>query len=283
MKAFLIAIVFGIVAVILGWLSYGGLSHKPIGIFLIEESPAELDAFQINLFLSGDRGQMKPIELTATQTQQLREAFDQKNMGQIREIGETFNAGSIIVGVQAPLGNWPWFMGGGFRGMEAAGTSSVFDNLTLWDKLYLALATRPPLGLPVGGVPVPTRNAPDSDLIATPAPAATVSSTGVRIKILNGCGITNAADWAAGRMKGPGVVITAVTNADGFHYVKTQVSSSVGEPVALTDALDRLGLGSDRVTEMTEAQGDADVVVIVGRDYLSLRGKKRVRNLNGKK
>ncbi|MGH7738762.1 MAG: LytR C-terminal domain-containing protein [bacterium] len=280
MKAFLIAIVLGAVAVILGWLSYGGLSQKPIGVFLLEESPAELDAFQINLFLSGDRGQMKQIALTPAQTQQLREAFDQKDLSQIREIDEALNGGNIIVGVQAPLGNWPWFMGGGLSGMRNAGTSTVFDNLSLWDKLYLALVTRAPLGLAVGGVPVATRNVSDAVSGVTPVPLAAVQPAGVRIKILNGCGITNAADWAAGRMKGPGIVITAVTNADGFHYAKTLVSSSVGEPVALADALNRLGLGSDRVTEMTEAQGDADVVVIVGRDYLSLRGKKRVRNLN---
>ncbi|HVM32404.1 MAG TPA: LytR C-terminal domain-containing protein, partial [bacterium] len=103
-----------------------------------------------------------------------------------------------------------------------------------------------------------------------------------RVKILNGCGITNAADWAAGRLKGPGVSITAVGNADGFNYPKTLIQSSIGTPVALEEAVERLGLRPDQVESLAAAE-DADVVVIVGRDYLNLRGKKRERTHSGKK
>lgn len=87
----------------------------------------------------------------------------------------------------------------------------------------------------------------------------------------------------AGRLKGPGIVISEVTNADQFHYRKTLIQSSIGVPVALEEALERLGVSQADVDVTGASEADADVVVTVGKDYLNLRGKARERSHNGKK
>jgi hypothetical protein len=285
MKSLFLWAVLGPLFFALAWMSYRGLSQKPVPIFLLEESADEMDAFRVDLFLSGSLGRMEPIALSVSQARQLREAFDQKDLSQIKPISQSLNAGSLIVGVSSPLENWPWFLGGGWAGWTGSENNTAFDNLTLADKIYLSLAATAPNGLPLAGVPAPTQNQTGVPSNLTPVPVVTPLTPGavVRVKILNGCGIKNAADWAASRLKGPGIVISAVANADQFHYPKTLVQSSIGVPVALEEALERLGLSADQVEEMTSAQGDADVVVTVGRDYLNLRGKKRDRTHNGKK
>ena len=224
-----------------------------------------------------------PVGLTGAQKKQLQEAYDQKNIGEIARVGQAVNAGKIVVGVSEPLEDWPWLIGGGLKGLLDNENSDVFDNLTPFDRFYLCMATAPPFGLPMAGVKTsPSPAEPVSNF--TPVPAATQTSGGVvRVKILNGCGITNAADWVAGRLKGPGIVITEVTNADQFHYPKTLVQSSIGIPVALQEALERLGLAQETVDETSASEADADVVVVVGKDYLNLRGKSRERSRNGKK
>jgi hypothetical protein len=267
----------------LGWTSYRELSRAPTRVFLIERSSEGIDVFQVNLFLSGTQGQIMPVGLTSAQKKQLQEAYDQKNLDEIARVGQAVNAGKIVVGVSEPMGDWPWFMGGGLKGLVDDENNDIFDNLTPFDRFYLCLATTPPFGLPLAGVKTsPNPAGPVSNF--APVPAATQTSGGVvRVKILNGCGITNAADWVAGRLKGPGIVISEVTNADEFHYPKTLVRSSIGIPVALQEALERLGLAQESVDETGASEADADVVVVVGKDYLNLRGKSRERSHNGKK
>jgi hypothetical protein len=265
------------------WTSYRELSRAPIRVFLVEKSSDGIDVFQVNLFLSGTQGQIMPLGLTGAQKKQLQEAYDQKNMDEIARVGQAVNAGKIVVGVLEPMGDWPWFIGGGLKGLVDNENNDVFDNLTLFDRIYLCLTTAPPFGLPMAGVKIST-NPPEPVSNFAPVPTVSQNSGGVvRVKILNGCGITNAADWVAGRLKGPGIVISEVTNADQFHYPKTLVRSSIGIPVALQEALERLGLAQEVVDETGASEADADVVVVVGKDYLNLRGKARERSHNGKK
>ncbi|HVM31716.1 MAG TPA: hypothetical protein VMU88_01145, partial [bacterium] len=130
-----------------------GLSRDPLRIFLLEESETEMDAFSVELYLSGARGTSEPITLTGAQSQALREAFDQKQIGAIQETARALGAGAWVVAVPGPMENWPWFIGGG---LSRPWGSGGFDNLTWADKLYLSLATKAPLGLPLAGVPPPS-------------------------------------------------------------------------------------------------------------------------------
>ncbi len=267
----------------LSWTSYQALSRSPLSVFWVERSSEGVDAFRVNLFLSGARGQMAPISLTDAQKKILQDAFDQKNVSAIESLGQEVNGGQWLVGVSGSPGDWPWFIGGGLKSLWGVDNNVAFDNLTALDRIYLCLATRPPAGLPIEGVPAAqTTSAPAPHSTPVPPTAQTTEAV-VRVKILNGCGITNAADWVAGRLKGPGIVISEVTNADQFHYPKTLVQSSIGVPVALAEALERLGVGQEDVDQTGAAEADADVVVTVGKDYLNLRGKARERAHNRKK
>ncbi len=267
----------------LSWTSYESLSRVPLGVFWVEKSSEGVDAFQVDLFLSGARGQMTPISLTNAQKKLLQDAFDQKNISAVELLGQEVDGGKLLVGVSGSSGDWPWFIGGGIKSLWGGDNNVVFDNLTALDRIYLCLATQPPAGLSIGGVPAAqTTNAPV--LNPTPVPVSAQNNGAVvRVKILNGCGITNAADWVAGRLKGPGIIISEVTNADQFHYPKTLVQSSIGVPVALAEALERLGVSQEDVESAGASEADADVVVTVGKDYLNLRGKARERSHNGKK
>jgi hypothetical protein len=97
------------------------------------------------------------------------------------------------------------------------------------------------------------------------------------VEILNGCGITGAADWAAKRLQGGAITIVNIENADHFRYSKTIVRSSVGVPAALKEALARLGLPEKAVTASPAPSPGRDVTVIVGKDYLNLKGRFRGR------
>lgn len=157
-----------VLVLFLSWTSYQSLSRSPLGVFMVEKSSDGVDAFQINLFLSGAKGQITPIVLNNEQKKSLQDAYDQKNIKAIESLGREVNAGKLLVGVSEPLGDWPWFIGGGIKS-SWGDNNVVFDNLTPLDRIYLCLATQPPAGLPIAGVPVAqSNNAPDSN--STPVP-----------------------------------------------------------------------------------------------------------------
>jgi hypothetical protein len=116
-------------------------------------------------------------------------------------------------------------------------------------------------------------------VVSTPAvvPTPQPFNGEVRLEILNGCGITNAADWVARRVQGSGLTVTGTTNADNFHYSHTVLQTAVGVPVALEEVLDRLGLTKDDVQEVPSLAAPNDAVLIVGKDYRKLRERYRDR------
>jgi hypothetical protein len=99
----------------------------------------------------------------------------------------------------------------------------------------------------------------------------------VRLEILNGCGIKNAADWVARRIKGPGLMVTGTGNADNFKYDQTLLQTSVGVPVVLEEVLDRLGLTKESVQQVQSLAPPNDAVLIVGKDYRKLKERRRDR------
>jgi hypothetical protein len=207
----------------------------------------------------------------------------QTDLKHLEEFAKNYGGFSVVMGIPTNEEGWPGFLGGGFKGLFNPGEQVVFDNLQWTDRIYLSFAILPPppapfkTDLPV--VPTPSSSTPNNSgvpiqLTLNPAPTPSV----VRVEILNGCGITNAADWVARRMKGPGIIITATGNADNFHYPKTIIQTAAGLPVALEEALDRLGLSKDSLQETTGLSSSVDVVVIIGKDFPKLRERNRERN-----
>jgi hypothetical protein len=169
-----------------------------------------------------------------------------------------------------------WYFGGGWPALFRARPEGTFDGLGWGERAYWAL-----FSAPVPTPPFLTAEIEIEDRTAVPGPAATPASpreSAVRMEILNGCGIKGAADWVARRIRGPGIQITRTENADHFRYPKTLVRSSAGVPVALEEALSRLGLTEAVVEEGAGLAGGVDAVLIVGRDFPKLKERARAGN-----
>ena len=277
---------------LLSWLSYRGLSRNPLQALVFRLTPgisdssadaAVVEAFQVTASLDGKEAQVQSVRLPAKLQAPLKQALSQRSMTQLEALAKPMGSWPILVGMEGEGEGWPWYFGGGFRGVLAASSGAQFDNLDLWDKLALCFTWPVPPPAPFATIPLEglgnkpaTAAAPVSlapAVVPTPLPVKGV----VRLEILNGCGITNAADWVARRVKGPGLTVTGTTNADNFHYTHTVLQTAVGVPVALEELLDRLGLTKDDVQEVPSLAAPNDAVLIVGKDYRKLRERYRDR------
>jgi hypothetical protein len=97
----------------------------------------------------------------------------------------------------------------------------------------------------------------------------------LRVEILNGCGITNAADAVARAARDAGMQVVFVGNAARWDHAATTVETSVGLPVALEEIVGRMGLSDKAVREAARPKPGVDVVFIVGRDYRQIRERLR--------
>jgi hypothetical protein len=262
---------------------YPALARHPVSIFVLKGMDGEIEAFKISAPLNGHESEVAAVFLNSDQKKEGGEILGQKDIQQLSTFAKNFGTFAAVIGVPVTQEGWPGFMGGGVRGLFSAGIPDVFNNLQWTDRLYLALWTRQPPPAPFlsneGGVALlPTVLTPGSAATSFSSPKPAPTPGLVRVEILNGCGITNAADWAARRVKGPGIIITDTGNADNFRYPETTVRTSAGIPVALEEAIERLGLTKDSVQEVPSLLSSVDAVVIVGKDYHKLRSRFRERN-----
>jgi len=253
------------------------LKDHPVPIFALRGGPDAVEAFKINLRFGGLETSVEPIVLTEKQRREGGDILSKRNVEQLKEFSKNFGDFHFVLGEPSMDEGWPSYLGGGLKIFGRTGPNNVFDNLVGLDRIYWAFNTKIPTmtgnasdGTASIGV---TQNieAIDLNLNLRSTPEAKQETGIVRVEILNGCGITNAADWAARRMRGPNVVITDTGNAENFRYAKTVVRTSVGIPVALEEALERLGLTKEYVEEIPAASAQTDVIVIIGRDFLELK------------
>jgi len=267
----------------LAFFSAKALPQKPLVFFVLKEDGANLEAFQVPLAGEGGESQAKTIVLGDADRKKAGELIAKKNEEALRAFAAGFGkfAGDAVV--TGEKSDWPSFLGGGVKSLLQSDSPGSFDDLGWMDRLYLAATYNPPPPPPFeeagSTAPAPAPTPMGTGSAAPPAVTpTTVPFNGLlRVEILNGCGITNAADWAARRIKGPGIIISGTGNADHFHYAKTVVRTSAGIPVALEEALDRMGLGKDAVEESAGPDNQKDVVVIVGRDFRQLKERLRER------
>lgn len=255
---------------------------RPLTVFILRSSAnSSAEAFRIQQPLNPGEPAVETLRLGPAQLKEARDILDRKDGAGLLEFSKNFGTFAVVAGMTTNDDGWPWFLGGGMKNLFHGDNGSLFDNLQWPDRLYLCFATNTPPPAPF--TPAPIQVDLGSGVSRPPTvvagPTATPSSAGVvRVEIQNGCGITNAADWVARRIKGPQVTITDTGNADNFHYPKTLVRTAVGVPVALEEALERLGLAKDSVEDAASLPANIDVVVIVGKDFRSLKERFRERN-----
>jgi hypothetical protein len=281
-KMFLVLIVS---LVLITFFSVTHLSKSPLSVFVLKGSDNNnIEAFGLDLFLDHREPVVREVKLGSEAQKLGGEILRSKDKKMLAVYSQNFGKWSAVLGIPGAEEGWPGYLGGGVHGLFLNDPSESFDNLQPSDRFYLSLKTRTPPSLPsvyLEDQPVILNQAPTNTpatvtgIVFTPVPP--VRPGVVRVEILNGCGITNAAEWVARRLKGTGITIVGTDNADNFHYAKTIVRSAAGLPVALEEALDRLGLAKDSVEEITNPPASADAVVIVGKDFRKLKERLRER------
>jgi len=259
------------------------LSHRPLPLFVLRGGGEAPEAFKVLFPLGGGETALEPLKLTAEQKKRAAGILRRADLEGLGELAREAARADLAVGLPESTGRWPWYLGGGWKSLRGREGLRSFGNLGTLERWYFAFALKPPPAVPPEGLELnldmaaPTP-APSPPVRATPAPSPAPAAKGaLRVEILNGCGITGAADWAAKRLQGAGVTIVNVENADNFRYSKTVVRSSVGVPPALKEALLRLGLPEKAVSAFPAPAPGRDVTVVVGKDYRNLRGRSHGR------
>ena len=257
------------------------LSKHPLSGFVLKINGDTLEAFKMHLPLGFPNSSFETVSLQSEQEREGKEIFKSNDLGRLTNLAKKFGEFSFAIGLSSHEDGWSPFLGNTKAFLKADG-GEMFGNLQWLDILYLSLFVNAPktsftpleIQLENGNTSTPPSN-PVSQIFSQPSPQITPGI--VRVEILNGCGITNAADWAAMRFKGAGITITDTGNAENFKYSKTVVRSSTGMPVALEDALDRIGLSKDMVEDVTDLPPSIDVVVVIGKDFVKLKERVRER------
>lgn len=259
------------------------MGRHPFCMFVLRDDGTQVEAFRLQLPLAYKEPVVEALRLSFDQKRQARELLKSADGRSLRFFSAALGKFDAVCGMSGEKQEeaWPSYLGGGFRSLFQPSPQGEFDDLNWFDRAYLGFYTKAPPPAPFVDnelqVEVPPRPSASAVPMASPVPAASpVPLVGVlRVEILNGCGITNAADWAARKFQGHGITIVSTGNADHFHYPKTVIRTAVGVPVALEEAVERLGLSQDSIEEVSALSDPMDVAVIVGRDYPKLKRHKR--------
>ncbi len=284
MKKFktIILLVFGFTLLVF---SFTSLKSHPIILFVLKVQGDTVQAYKVNAYLNGVEPTVEAIGLTNEQKKEGGKVLDERNESDLEMFSKNFGSFSAVIGMPTTQEDWPEYLGNGLKWFKDGMAQDVFDNLQWTDRLYLAMYLKCPPLKEFSSTEFTPGQAVESNPTASPSsialqPTPENPSGIVRVEILNGCGITNAAEWAARRMQGQGITIVDSGNADNFKYPKTIVRISGEMPAALEEALGRLGLSKDSIQNTFASTSKVDAVVIVGKDFHLLKGHRRERNHN---
>ncbi|MCL2690490.1 MAG: LytR C-terminal domain-containing protein [Chitinispirillia bacterium] len=124
----------------------------------------------------------------------------------------------------------------------------------------------------------PAQAAQNSPAAAAPTPAISVSQSQNipykgSIQVLNGCGVTGAADQMAAFLRDKNFDVKKVENAQSWNYPATMVVSRT-ENMALARELGKI-LKTDKVVLVRNGEQLYDVTIVTGPDFRDRTGEKR--------
>jgi hypothetical protein len=261
-------------------------------------------AFRLSMYLNGTEPLVEEVSLTPSQRHELSRSVLTEDAETLRYLARLVGASGRYVasatGADSSV-EWPSFLGGGWSSLIRP-EEGWFTRLTYPERAVLAMWCKtppeapwvnravkavPPIATAKGKTVAPQDQAEGNAPLVereTPSAEATVAvdpQAPLRVEILNGCGMTNAADALARAAKEAGMQVVFVGNAEGpkrFKTLRTTVESRAGVPVSLEVFCKRLGIPLTEVREDVEAKTGVDVTVTVGRDYPRIRERLRVRN-----
>ena len=117
--------------------------------------------------------------------------------------------------------------------------------------------TSPPVAAPASPASVPST--------VTTAPATSVSPSSVRVRVLNGSGVTGQASAASRALRTAGFTVTSTGTADSYHYATTLIRYAPGQEGAATLLADAI-VGGAQTRADTSLSG-APLVLITGTTY----------------
>ena len=98
-------------------------------------------------------------------------------------------------------------------------------------------------------------------------PAAAAAQEAASVEVLNGAGIEGLATRAAEYLRGQGINVVNVANADQMGYAKTVVIDYTGNPYTARYLMELLNLTQSQIFSQMVADSPVDLAVIVGADY----------------
>jgi LCP family protein required for cell wall assembly len=104
--------------------------------------------------------------------------------------------------------------------------------------------------------------------IASDDPLAAALQEAARVAVLNGAGIEGLAGRTADYLRGQGLNVTVVGNADRLDYVRTIVIDYTGKPYTARFLMGLLNLTESQILVQTIPGNDVDVAVVVGSDVV---------------
>ncbi|HEY5039373.1 MAG TPA: LytR C-terminal domain-containing protein, partial [bacterium] len=209
------------------------LRQNPVPLFVLKGIGTNVEAFRLDFSLDRNDFFVRSLGLNLSQKKEGGEILKNRDSQRLTAYSKSYGKFAAVIGEPTEEDGWPDYLGGGIKSIFGNHPSEWFDNLGWGDRFYFALFTHTPLPPPfvpsdiqVEDLTKISSSSADARSNPSPTPVA-VSHPGVlRVEILNGCGITGAADWMARRFQGPGITIISTGNADHFHYLGTVVRSS---------------------------------------------------------
>jgi len=93
----------------------------------------------------------------------------------------------------------------------------------------------------------------------------------IRVEILNGCGIPQAAARLTKKARSLGLDVIHEGNASSFNFLHTMVIDRSGNPDKADQVASVLGIGNQIQQVTDDAYRLADVTVVIGRDFKQLK------------
>lgn len=272
--------------------SHVALDRLPVRLSVIRGGEVP-QAFRLSLFLNHREPVVESLALTEEQKRDASRAIATQDVTGLRALSETLGGGGRYVAFTEAAGassEWPAFLGGGWRALSSPRSTTWSSNLPWSERVVLALWTKTPPEAPSPGPMVLPLDLPASATPGTAMPQASGAATNpsgsqaaepLRVEILNGCGITNAAEAVARAARQAGMTVVSTGNVTGpkrFKVPKTLLESRSGVPVALEDLCGRLGIPVSEIRTDVAAKNGVDVTLTLGRDYPKIRERLRGRN-----
>jgi hypothetical protein len=273
MKNKKVTVIILAVTLVLSLFSFNLLNRTPLAFFVLKNEVNTVRVYKVQVFLSRQIPIVESIALSPRQVQEADKIITDENLNELKTWSKSLGAFDFVLGFLKCDNDWVSCWNNYF---SSGDSNRLLSNLSPLDRIYLSLMAHPTLSaspLENATVPPSVTSTPVS-VPATPISSKTaVVETGIRVEVLNGCGIKGAAVWVVSRIKGKTITAVNGGNADHFTYAHSRLLSATAISPVLQSVLERAGFSHLGMTLSSSIPNGYDVVLIVGKDFRKIKGK----------